>query len=116
MIFFHRNINKLIFIAAIFSVAAFINSQVLAWQLVNQPLNFATVTPKNEISEQLPHQAADSSQVTLIAVGDIMLSRVVAQKIKINGSDYPFAKVHDYLNSADLAFANLESPLTPGRE
>lgn len=58
-----------------------------------------------------------SPEATLIAVGDIMLSRNVAAKIKeYNDVDYPFLKVVDYLKSGDIVFGNLESPITPGPE
>ncbi|RLC34500.1 CapA family protein, partial [Candidatus Shapirobacteria bacterium] len=53
--------------------------------------------------------------ISLLAVGDIMLSRTVATKIKQNGPDYPFVEFKSILNSVDLVFANLETPLTPGR-
>lgn len=56
-------------------------------------------------------------EVSLIAVGDIMLSRNVAQTIK-NKKDknYPFLKTSDLLKSGDIVFANLETSLTPGRD
>ncbi|MBU1130463.1 CapA family protein [Patescibacteria group bacterium] len=75
-------------------------------------------SPLSQIIKIIPTPNATptpNTQVSLIAVGDIMLSRTVAQKIKQNGSDYPFAKVSSFLQSADLLFANLETPLTEGR-
>lgn len=57
----------------------------------------------------------ENSEVSLIAVGDIMTSRNVAKKIReYNDPDYPFLKVGDYLRSADIVFGNLETPITPG--
>jgi poly-gamma-glutamate synthesis protein (capsule biosynthesis protein) len=54
---------------------------------------------------------------TLIAVGDIMLSRNVAAKIKkYNDVNYPFLQTTDYLQSGGILFGNLESPITPGPE
>ena len=71
------------------------------------PLNF----PK------APEEKIADPQVSLIAVGDIMLSRVVGSKMtKYGDYRYPFLKTADLLKSADLTFGNLESPLTPGRE
>lgn len=53
---------------------------------------------------------------TLAVVGDVMLARGVQEKIDELGVDYPFAFVADRLKSADVAFANLESPVgTSGR-
>jgi poly-gamma-glutamate synthesis protein (capsule biosynthesis protein) len=46
-----------------------------------------------------------------LAVGDIMLSRNVAQKIKdANNPNLPFSKMNDVLKSTDFNFGNLESP------
>jgi len=53
----------------------------------------------------------------LVAVGDIMLSRYVAQKIKEHDDPgYPFAEIEWFLQSGDITFGNLEGPVTPGRE
>ena len=43
-----------------------------------------------------------------------MPSRYVAAKMRAKGFAYPFASTTDMLSGADLAFANLESPITPG--
>lgn len=55
-------------------------------------------------------------EISLVAVGDIMLSRVVGQKIEKNGLDYPFAEMKDFLTKADLAIGNLETAITEGRK
>lgn len=49
---------------------------------------------------------------TLVAVGDILLDRGVAHQIERHGTDYPFAHVKDILTTPDVAFGNLEGPLT----
>jgi len=70
-----------------------------------------------KIEENLENKSATSTEtaVSLIAVGDVMLSRTVAKKIKDNKDvNYPFLKMKEYLASADLVFANLETPITPG--
>lgn len=47
-----------------------------------------------------------------MAVGDVMLSRIVARKVRAAGDiHYPFLKVRDYLNEADVVWGNLESPI-----
>jgi len=52
----------------------------------------------------------------LVAVGDIMLSRGVADRISEHGdTGLPFAKVKGLLKAGDIVFGNLECPLTPGR-
>jgi len=59
--------------------------------------------------------ANKTASVTLIAVGDIMLSRNVGAKIvKHKDVNYPFLKVRDVLKKADAVFANLETPITAG--
>ncbi len=60
--------------------------------------------------------ASPSEQVSVIVLGDIMLSRGVAQKIKTKDIDYPFLKMKDFLKQGDIVFGNLEAPITPGRE
>jgi gamma-polyglutamate biosynthesis protein CapA len=53
--------------------------------------------------------------IVLMAVGDIMLDRGVAQKIsKKGGGDFgfPFFRISDYLNKADIVFGNLESVIS----
>lgn len=44
--------------------------------------------------------------------GDIMLGRSVADKIKKNGAEYPFAEIKKTVYFSDYAIANLEGPLT----
>lgn len=56
--------------------------------------------------------AQSEPTVTLIAVGDILLDRGVARQIERHGIGYPFARVYSILTSADIAFGNLEGPLT----
>lgn len=53
---------------------------------------------------------------TIIAGGDIMLSRGVEVYIRKYGKDYPFRKLGEYLANRDIAFANLECPLTRSKE
>lgn len=56
-------------------------------------------------------------EVSLLAVGDIMLSRYVARKIDAKDDiHYPFINVRNYLKQADIVFGNLESPITAGRK
>jgi len=58
----------------------------------------------------------EPKEIKIIAVGDIMLSRTVEQKmLDKNNFDYPFLKMKEYLKTADLAFGNLETAITPGR-
>lgn len=68
---------------------------------------------RDSSTENLP--AAKSRAVTFLAVGDIMLSRTVAAKIKAHQDvNYPFLKTCALLSSADFAFGNLETSITEG--
>jgi poly-gamma-glutamate capsule biosynthesis protein CapA/YwtB (metallophosphatase superfamily) len=60
----------------------------------------------------------NSSQITpvketnIILAGDVMLGRsVMTQSLKINDPSYPFRKVSEKLNQADIVFVNLENPI-----
>ncbi|MDD5251492.1 MAG: CapA family protein [Patescibacteria group bacterium] len=59
--------------------------------------------------------AAAKPEITILAVGDIMLSRTVAERIRQNGAAYPYARLAGWIASAEVAFANLETPLVVGR-
>jgi len=57
----------------------------------------------------------EESEITVFAVGDIMLNRGVEFKIKENGNgDYRwlFLKIADDLQKADILFGNLEGPIS----
>jgi len=58
-----------------------------------------------------------ADEVCMIAVGDVMLSRYVDQKMqRLNDFQHPFSMTQDILRMADLVFGNLECPITPGRK
>jgi poly-gamma-glutamate synthesis protein (capsule biosynthesis protein) len=63
--------------------------------------------------EKLPERRPE---VTLLAVGDIMLSRTVAARIRANGADHPYRRMADAISGADIAFGNLEAPIASGPE
>jgi len=106
---------------------------IMVWALVAglglRPLNREEqkpppATPRQLAAEQFRRFQAfmaglpeSPPEVTLVAVGDIMLSRFVGRKIKrLNDYHHPFHRVRDILKAADLVFGNLECPITPGRE
>lgn len=53
-----------------------------------------------------------AASAKLLFVGDVMLGRGITPIRKANGNGYPLAPVADLIRRADLAFGNLESPLT----
>lgn len=61
---------------------------------------------------RIGREAEPPVSVTFMAVGDVLLDRGIARKIDANGQDWPFAKVSPILKSADIAFCNLECPLS----
>lgn len=64
---------------------------------------------------ELPKEPA-AKEVSFIAVGDIMLSRVVGQKMASHQDyNYPFLKTAEYLKTGEIVFGNLETAITAGR-
>src|SRR3990172_2374478 len=55
---------------------------------------------------------APPPEITLIAAGDVMLGRSIGEGIVASGTLYPFEFAAPPLREADIAFANLESPIT----
>jgi len=61
----------------------------------------------------------EKNRITIFAVGDIMIDRGVEYAIKKEGrGDYrfPFLKITDYLEKADILFGNLESVISDNGE
>ncbi|MCJ7630499.1 MAG: CapA family protein, partial [Longimicrobiales bacterium] len=56
--------------------------------------------------------AGPSDEVRLMFVGDVMIGRWIGELIEKYGSEYPLQPAHPFLRGADIAFGNLESPLT----
>ncbi len=94
---------------------------VRAWSLASRPA-------VRDLASWLGTPAAQAAfwgtplEVTLTAVGDVMLGRKVARDIEANGLGWPFGLVSGRLGAADLTFCNLEAPLStagtplPGKE
>lgn len=53
-------------------------------------------------------------EVSVLAVGDVMLSRGVAKQIQRTSVDYPYALLAEALHSGDIVFGNLETPIQAG--
>lgn len=56
--------------------------------------------------------AASQPRVSFCAVGDILLDRGIRKKIHEHGVDYPFELVAPFISGFDLAFCNLECPVS----
>lgn len=93
-----------------------------AWTVIyflrqNSPFASTYKAPVLSLPFTIPKVGAPeprATTTTIIAVGDIMTSRNVAAKMRLYGNDYPFASSTDFLSSADITFANLETPITAG--
>jgi len=67
------------------------------------------VTGAGSESDEL--EAAPPTENLLVAVGDVMLSRMVGEKIRTTGDPRaPFLQTAEILAEADITFCNLESP------
>ncbi|MFA6272743.1 MAG: CapA family protein [Patescibacteria group bacterium] len=111
--------NKAILIELV--VALIIGFFILQGNIIEPTINISNTlqndsTPINN-NQSFIEPKENDSVITIMAVGDIMLSRDVNTKIqKYNDYNYPFLKTADLLKSADITFGNLESPITPGRK
>jgi len=76
--------------------------------------SFPTLQGPRRASSSLDHLAAAAPhQRTLIFAGDVMLSRGVGRKMYAKGDwGYPFRQVSGVLHAADLAYCNLECPIS----
>jgi poly-gamma-glutamate synthesis protein (capsule biosynthesis protein) len=82
--------------------------------------SFFTEPESVEVKPQQPQQSEEES-ISVILVGDIMLDRGVEYVIKTQGRPtsggypdfkFPFLKIADDLNGADILFGNLEGPIS----
>ncbi len=86
-------------------------STALFWQ--THQLSSSSPTTKTTPSVHFPFFRR--KDVTLIAVGDIMLGRYVNIKMQEHQDwSYPFLKTSFLTSSADIAFGNLEAPFIEG--
>ena len=60
----------------------------------------------------LPNEDAAVHDITVIAVGDIMLGGTATPELARMGYDYPFEHVSKVLHRGNVVFGNLEGPLT----
>ena len=85
---------------------------------------------KSALSEALPKVIAQPNQVSLLAGGDVEWSRIATESLfhqriirynlefasKQEEARYPFQKIKPVLEEADIAFVNLETPLSDTAE
>jgi hypothetical protein len=97
-------VKRLQFAAACFSlvVAAACGNEAVA---PTAPPMEATTSTESPAASPLP-------TVTVLGGGDVMLGRTIGEGIDVSGPMWPFEHIADILRGADVAFVNLESPLT----
>ena len=61
---------------------------------------------------EIPQQITSYSTSTVLFVGDVMLDRAVRNRHSAFGGKFPFTYTADFIQSFDLAIANLEGPIT----
>lgn len=60
--------------------------------------------------------SADEDEISIFATGDVLLARTIEAKMRAKKDyTYPFHTVAEILKSADIAFANLETAMLPGK-
>jgi poly-gamma-glutamate capsule biosynthesis protein CapA/YwtB (metallophosphatase superfamily) len=72
------------------------------------------VAHNEALAEQIRQGMALEAErlISLVAVGDVMLGRGVGGQIEAHSPQYPFLQTRELIGQADVAFANLESPIT----
>lgn len=101
----------LIFIFIFIFLIFFLSEKTIEVSLVN---NSVFKLKENIDKEKLPEK---EESISVILVGDIMLSREVERMIKKHKDyNFPFLKTRDYLETGDIVFGNLEGPIIEGFE
>lgn len=71
---------------------------------------------QNQNESRIKKESPNKSAIKMVAVGDIMLSRVVEQKMKeYDDYKHPFLETKAIMSKADIVFGNLETVIIPGR-
>jgi poly-gamma-glutamate synthesis protein (capsule biosynthesis protein) len=65
-----------------------------------------------DIPVSMPIPAPIEQHFTILACGDILLSRTPGKRAAEHGFRYLFAGIRDLVSEADIAFANLENPVS----
>ena len=68
----------------------------------------APITAPDIPARVIDYVKPEPHEVTLVAVGDMMLSRTVAKRMRQYGADYPFASTRAFIRDADISFFNFK--------
>ncbi len=75
--------------------------------------SFQMATALGSFDSKVYEKISERKELDLIFAGDIMFDRgVKTQILKVKDFNYPFLATVDFLNSADITFANLEGPIS----
>ncbi len=100
------------FLSAISAIVFLFGLAYLLVQASVLPLGEVTSATTDTPSSPVVAPTTVSQPLQLTFVGDIMLDRTVWKRIIKHGTDYPFKKMKDLLQKADIAVANFENPMT----
>lgn len=95
-----------------------INTALIAESPLEKPILSEKLEADNSafLADNFLAKKKEPPTITLAVVGDIMLSRMVAQKMKTyQDYKYPFLETAGLTREADIAFGNLECPIARGR-
>ena len=67
------------------------------------------------ISYPIPEKIINAQYFTIFFGGDIFLSDLMTDIIRVKGINYPLSKIKNIINSSDISFANLEAPFTTNK-
>lgn len=110
----HQLLFWLILAFAVFGLAAIL---IAVTPALAPGYSWKSETPATEIFSPVIEESAAPmpSEIVLTFGGDVMLSRVVGQRLtKYQDFSWPFRQVAEIFSQADLAVVNLESPFTYG--
>ena len=118
MKFIFKIVISLIVIFIIIFGCVFILKTNNSFKIANsfQVQDLAKEVPVEIEKMEVKSKKEDNNEIKMIAVGDIMLSRAVEQKmIEYDDYKYPFLKTADIIRSGDIVFGNLETSIINGR-
>jgi len=102
----HRHIHHSHF--TVFVFFSLFLSLLLGYFVIQEMQTPVVLADENYIPS--PHKNVPDTKILLF--GDMMLDRGVREQININGQEYPFNLIKDFISGNDLVVANAEGPFT----
>ena len=102
-----RFFSPKVFVAIILFASAIAGLYLFLSKTEGRYVYVAEIKPENNLLDK------ENSEINLLFVGDIMLSRTIGDIMARNNDwRYPFLEMADFLRSADLTIGNLEGPIS----